>query len=291
MSEHAALDLTAIVSQYEPMKAVQADSPVLAADEGTALCFSVPVILGKGPLAWSTSTVLVAVEHPCWDVNGYYQELGVHWRASRRELMRAYQALEGQSSARLTYVFKQLLNPQVRQEYDRMPKGQKYLDDYADEDLKRRAAREAGERSGRGDAISAEGVLDEWGYLLVGDEELDSVTSMRKDRERREAPWGYSYYAWKTSSYLPDLHRLQKWQDLLCTAAARCGTAPEVILGSTALSDQPFMLENVNGSTVIFFSEDVIPSSSVATDVISRISLHPPYCYSSSPSFAESDQL
>lgn len=268
MPERAALDLTKIVAQYEPFQVAQAGTPVLPAeDEREALCFSVPTRLGKGPLSWSTSTALVPVERVCHDVNGYYQELGVHWRATRRELMEAYRDRDGQSSSRLTYVFKQLLNPRVREEYDRTPQGSMFMDDYTDDDLKRRAAREAGERSSRGEIVSAEGVLDEWGYLLVGDDELDSVTPMRKDLSWDE-PWGYAYYAWKTSSYLPDERRLRRWQEFLCTAASQRGTAPEVVLGSTALSDQPFMLEDVNGHPVIFFSEQTDPSLSTAVDAI-----------------------
>lgn len=286
MPERAALDLTRIVAQYEPITAVKPDAPVLATEEDQdPLCFSVPVRLGKGPLTWSTSTALVPVERVCYDVNGYYRELGVHWRASRRELMQAYQVLDGQSSARLTFVFKQLLDPEVRDRYDRMPEGSTFLDDYTDHELKRRAHRAAGERSGRGEIVSAEEVLDEWGYLLVDDVELDSVRSIGKDQKRPDEPWDYSYYAWKTSSYLPDQHRLRRWQELLSTAASRRGVCPPVIIGTTALSDQPFKLEDVNGSMVIFFSEETTPTPSIADDVIDR-SLHfSPY----SPLFAESD--
>jgi hypothetical protein len=279
MTERTALDLSRILEQYAPMRAPEPVQPVLPSDDPQdPLCFGVPTRLGRGPLSWSTCTALLRVEKPCWDVNGYYRELGVDWRATRKELREAYAALDGQSSTRLTYVFKQLLNPKVREAYDRMPKGSTFLDAYTDEQLKRRAHEESGRRAAQGQLISPEQVLDEWGYAVLGDDEVDSVSPIGKDQINHEAePWEYSFYAWKTSSYLPDESRLRRWQELLSTAATRYGVRPEMIIGATALSDQPFMLENVNGSPVVFFSEDTPPESSIADDVIEsylRISPH-----------------
>lgn len=279
MTERAALDLSRILTQYAPLRAPEPEQPVLPGDDPKdPLCFGVPTRLGRGPLAWSTSTALVLVENPCWDVNGYYRELGVDWRATRKELREAYAALDGQSSTRLTYIFKQLLNPKTREAYDRMPKGQTFLDSYTDEQLKRRAHRESGRRAAQGQLISPEQVLDEWGYAVLGEDEVDSVSPIRKDQiNPGTTPWEYSFYAWKTSSYLPDEDRLRRWQELLSTAATRHGERPEMIIGATALSDQPFMLENVNGSTVVFFSEDTPLESSIADTVIEsylRISPH-----------------
>lgn len=279
MTERAALDLGAILAQYAPLRAPEPEAPVLPGDDPKdPLCFGVPTRLGRGPLAWSTSTVLVVPERVCWDVNGYYRELGVHWEATRRELMRAYRAKEGQRSPRLTYVFKQLLNPKIRKAYDRMSKDQVFLDAYTDEKLKRRAHQESGRRAAEGQLISPEQVLDEWGYAVLGDDEVDSVIPIGKDQiNPGTEPWEYSYYAWKTSSYLPDEGRLRRWQELLSTAATRYGERPRMIIGATALSDQPFMLENVNGSTVVFFSEDTPLESSIADLVIEsylRISPH-----------------
>jgi hypothetical protein len=217
MTERTALDLSRILEQYAPMRAPEPVQPVLPSDDPQdPLCFGVPTKLGRGPLAWSTSTVLAVPERVCWDVNGYYQELGVHCESGRR-------AAEGQ-------------------------------------------------------LISPEQILDEWGYAVLGEDEVDSVSPIGKDQINHEAePWEYSFYAWKTSSYLPDESRLRRWQELLSTAATRYGVRPEMIIGATALSDQPFMLENVNGSPVVFFSEDTPLESSIADDVIEsylRISPH-----------------
>lgn len=273
MGERAALDLSKIMTQYELLGPIGPAMPVLPLeDEKSPLRFQVPVRLGRGPLTWSTCTALLPVEDPVHDVNGYYRELGVHWRATRRELMAAYRAKDGQRSPRLTYVFKQLLNPKVRQAYDRMPKGSTFDDEYTDQDLKRKAHAAAGERRSRGETVTVDQVLDEWGYVILPEDELDSVASVRKDQGHpQDEPWPFSYYAWNTSSYLPDVDRLRRWQELLSTAASRRGVAPKMILGTTSLSDRQFMLEEINGEDVVFFSEGTEPSPSVADAAIENI--------------------
>jgi len=290
MTERAALDLDVILAQYAPIRAPEPDRPVLLSEDPQDLLrFAVPVRLGRGPLTWSSSTVLVVPERVCWDVNGYYQELGVHWRASRKELAQAYQDKAGQYSPRLTYIFKQLLNAKIREAYDRTPQDAMFLDEYTDTELKQRAHRESGRRAAQGQLLSPEEILDEWGYTLLSDDEVDSVSPIVKDQDHRGDPWEYSYYAWKTSSYLPDEVRLQHWQELLSTAASRRGISPEMVIGTTALSDRPYMLEDVNGQTVIFFSEKTLLEPSIADEAIEdylRISPHLP---ASPASFAESD--
>lgn len=271
MRERQPLDLSKILPQYSIGETLQPQDPVLPGDGGGGLCFEqAPVHLGQGPLSWSTSTALVPVEPVCHDVNGYYRELGVDWRASRRELAVAYMEAGGMGSHRLTYVFKQLLNIRIREEYDRMPAGSVFLDDYTDPQkrIKRKAQQEAARRVVRGEMVSADQILDDWGFEILPEDRFDNVKPIGKDLDHRDEPWDYSYYAWKTSSYRPDQYRLRRWQELLSTAASQRGVSPEMIIGSTALSDRPFRLENVNGSPVIFFSEGTAPSLSVATDAI-----------------------
>jgi len=278
MGERAPLDLGPILTQYGPLPVSQPQRPVLDEDPQESLPFAVPVRLGRGPLAWSTSTALLPVENPCYDVNGYYRELGVHWKATRKELLQAYTAKDGQRSPRLTYIFKQLLNPAIRKKYDRAPQGEPFLDAYTDEQLKIRAHAEARRRVLKGDDISAAQIMDEWGYTLLTADEVDSVSPIRQDLIHLvDEPWEYSYYAWKTSTYLPDVHRLRQWQELLSTAASRRGVSPRMIIGITAVSDRPFMLENVNGETVVFFSESTPPTPLTASEVIKdylHFSLH-----------------
>jgi hypothetical protein len=266
------LDLSEITPQYELFREepTHEEPPVLPGDSGTAYCFALaPVRLGAGPDIWSTSTALVPAVLVCHDVNGYYRELGVHWQATRKQLAQAYMALGGMGSARLTYVFKQLLNPKTREAYDRTSAGETFLDDYTTDQLKRQAHQEARRRTTLGQSVTPADVMDEWGYAVLDDAEVDSVSPIRKDQSQlRKEPWGYSYYAWKTTSYSADENRLRQWQKLLSTAASLRGSAPRLAIGMTAVSDQPFMLGDVNGTPVVFFSETAYPDLSVAEKAI-----------------------
>ena len=73
-----------------------------------------PVLSHQGPAEFSTCTDLALRPEVCWDTNRYYRTLGVHWKATKKELMKAYQALGTMPSAYATYAFKQLLDPEVR---------------------------------------------------------------------------------------------------------------------------------------------------------------------------------
>src|SRR5687768_9235720 len=104
------LDLTAILGLHDRKilpSPEEAEAMRKAQEPDDSLRYETPVRLGWGPARWSTCTALVPVERVCHDVNGYYRELGVDWRASRKELMQAYMEKDGQSSVRQTYVFKQ----------------------------------------------------------------------------------------------------------------------------------------------------------------------------------------
>lgn len=268
------LDLSGILGSYVDVlptpEAVEAMRKAEQDDE--ALCYERPARLGWGPDRWSTSMALVPVVRVCHDVNGYYRELGVDWRATRKELREAYVALDGPNDARLTYVFKQLLDPLVRESYDRAMKGEIFLDDYTEEDLKAKAAREAASRSQRlGKPVSSDDVLDDWGYVSLDDEEVDSVKAVRQDRRRRRAQeWNYSYYAWRTRSFVQDEARLQEWQNLLSAEASRRGSHPEMGIGVTSVSDQPYMMDYVHERPVLFFSTETEPTQEIASQAFAE---------------------
>jgi len=274
------LDLAGILGQYAEVlpTAETVEAMRKGQDAGEVLCYERPARLGWGPDRWSTSMSLVPVERVCHDVNGYYRELGVDWRATKKELREAYVALDGQSSTRLTYVFKQLLDPVTREAYDRTKKGEVFLDDYTEEDLKRRAHREAAERSQRlGQPVTSDDVLEDWGYVSLDEEEVDSVKAFRQDQRRRKAEsWDYSYYAWRTKSFVQDEDTLRQWQSLLAVEAARQGSYPEMGIGVTSVSDQPFMMDYVRERPVLFFSTEIEPSSEIArqafTEFLSSLS-------------------
>lgn len=273
------LDLTNILALHERVLPSREEAEAMrkVQEPDDSLRYDHPVRLGWGPARWSTSMALVPVERVCHDVNGYYRELGVDWRASRKELREAYMALDGQSSARLTYVFKQLLDPLIREAYDKSPKGEVFLDDYTEDDLKRRAHEEAAKRSNLGQTVSADEVLDDWGYMALDPEEgVDSVRAVRKDLPQRKAAgrdWKYSYYAWRTEDFVQNEVRLQEWQELLSKAAAQVGSSAEVAIGVTSmvrLSDQWFIIEPVDDKPVVFFFTDVEPTTEIAEQALTE---------------------
>jgi hypothetical protein len=261
------------------------EEPAEGLDAGDGLYFGDPVQLGWGPPLWSSSTVLALRNEVCHDVNGYYREMGVHWRCTRRELTQAYELLNGPNSARLTYIFKQLRDPLIREAYDRSPLGVPFLDDYTEQWIKRRATMEAAARTGRtGEAVSPQDVLDEWGLTTVddvptsADAPLDTVGPTVEDLPQEAAPdpWGYASYAWKTTSFLRDEERLRAWQTALGRAAAVRSIHSPLAIGSTSVSVPPFTLVEVGGEWVILFSEAEEPSEELAGKALDQLLSIPP---------------
>jgi hypothetical protein len=270
--ERTPLDLSGILDLYQGFLPSREDTEAMrkVQEPDDSLRYEIPVRLGWGPDRWSTSMALVPVVRVCHDVNGYYRELEVDWRASRKELMQAYMAQDGQSSVRLTYVFKQLLDPLIREAYDKSPKGEPFLDDYTQDDLKRKAHIEAARRSTLGQTVTPDEVLDEMGYVSLDDETgVDTVRASRQDSsQRKEQGLRYSYYAWKTEDFVQNEARIQKWQESLSRAAGimQC-PAMKVSIGFTSaieLSDRPFIIEVVREQPVIFFHTDVDPDLEIA---------------------------
>jgi hypothetical protein len=260
------LDLSGILSSFDRWVTPDQED-VDDAPESDGIKFAEPTRLGWGPLEWSASTELATRIVFRWDVNGYYAALGVKPEVTRKELREAYQAKDGQSSVRLTHILKMLLNPEIRKRYDETPLGEPFFDEMSEADLKRRAHREAGRRSAAGKVVSGEDVLGEWGFTLL-DPGVDTVTSNRQDSSRQAAQWSYSYYGWKTNSFLTDVDVLQQWQAAISRTAADRLVTQLVSIGVTGSSDRPFILKEVDGRMVIFFSEGEEPTDTIARQAI-----------------------
>lgn len=276
MPEREALRLDHLMPHYgQWLGGPPEEPPAEALAQEGHLFFGDPVKLGWGPHLWSSSTVVARRDYVCHDVNGYYRELGVDWRCTKKDLREAYERLGGQGSPRLTYIFKQLINPLIREAYDRTPLGMAFMDDYTQEWLRNRACMEAAERLGRTGAVtSAEEVLEEWGFQSLDTEEgpFDTVFPSVQDlsQDAAPAPWGYASFAWKTSTLLRNEERLSSWQAQLTIAAAERSVHTPLAIGSTAMSVVPFTLVEVNGEWVILFSEDENPSLDVAGAAIDQ---------------------
>lgn len=132
----------------------------------------------------------------CWDVCGYYRRLGVHWRATVRELRIAYNTIDpAQQDDEAFYALTQLLNQQLRQAYDLTELGGVFLPDRSVQaDLHRAAAREAAARNAAMHAAGVDympsgtqrDVLKEWGLEAEASPEAAAERFLEHAKQRGE---------------------------------------------------------------------------------------------------------
>lgn len=207
------------------------------------------LLVHNGPVECSSSKALSVLPEIIWDVNGYYRELGVLPTATRKQLRLAYQARDGQSSARLTYIMGQLLNPAIRFDYDCTPLGELFIDRYVQEMIMNRIKSQKAERiTNLFDAGVDLDLIDEEALerdiasamgFDVGSRDDDDDTPLEVVDESppegqddgRPAKFMYSYYLWSTTDAGTDLGRLTEWQRLLVDALAKRGISTRFAVG------------------------------------------------------------
>lgn len=219
-------------------------------------------VSGYGPLLASTCQELIPT-YPV-DVNGYYRELGIPSGAkpTRKQLREAYQALDGQNSARLTAIFKLLLDDDVRTDYNRRKVGDVLFDDLFSEEINRSALATARQRG-----ASQDEVLDEWGLS-----KKDMKPPMPEAEIRSYAPtsprsvssvrvrWPWSYY--REYSVEIDTDRLSQWQQLL----VRYIPVRRFAVGYTGVG-YPFSVQVIGGEWTVLLNEDMEPTEEMADKV------------------------
>lgn len=252
-----------------------------------------PFLAGHGPVEASTCTALSVVPEIIHDVNGYYRDLGVHPSATRKQLRLAYVANGGPDDARLTYVFRQLLNPAVRYEYDRMPLGSRFLDRYVLDEMHNKMVMAARARQQemreQGLRVPDEDSLIRDFYARMGFDEndfpdldtpdssdvLDPALSRQHDRDRNKVfPW--SYYLWRVHARTGeagerDLRRLAQWQELLVGALARKGVTTKIAVGLLGRMAHPWASAVVGYRVVVFLNRDEEPTAELAERAADRV--------------------
>ena len=193
---------------------------------------------GSGPDQASTCTQLALSPEICWDVCGYYAALGVHWRASRRELMQAYHELSGQENEQLTYVLGQLLDREIRRRYDLAQPWDLFLDDRdvwaAFQDLATRIARRRSAQEGT--EVTKSQVLSDLGLETArygeerpgGPERRDTPATVQKSLDWLE---DWSWYTLGMNEPPEDASKLGEWQRLLVAAFAATGRIVRFAVG------------------------------------------------------------
>ncbi|MCW2929893.1 MAG: hypothetical protein JWM19_855 [Actinomycetia bacterium] len=207
----------------------------------------------------SSCTALALRPDHCWDVCGYYRALGVHWRATRKEVLAAQIRLDPWRDRRrdVSYAVDQLLDPVIRRAYDLMPLGGLFM---GDRDVRARieklAAMEASRRNAeawaagedRPEPAALGRVLGEWGFTkdLTPDEARDRLAGEPFRRGRASDELGSSRGDWESSwgwyrltdPYDPDDGGapspavLEAWQAMVSGALAAAGQRVSFAVGT-----------------------------------------------------------
>lgn len=232
-----------------------------------------PYLIGLGPAIFSTCTDLVPTAQYVADVNGYYRALGVHPKATRKELREAYDRLDGQNSPYLTYVFKQLLDPDVRASYDRRPLGPPMSDLFVVEAFRRTIRQNAS-------AEQLERINDFEEWLLAKSEtpEPDSLQASLDDPSHDVHDEGaspdtgnylYAHYLYRSTASTTE--HLPRWQSLVIQACRSQGIEVSLALGFHHAAEHPWLVQQVGYSLVLFFHEGRTPDAIYADDAVRYI--------------------
>lgn len=258
------LDLSAVLPKYQKIL-----------DEQTPDLFEVPVLdntdtptrVGGGVLTVSSSRELETYPSICWDVNGYYRDLGVHWKAGRRQLMEAYRDRGGPDNPRLTYILRQLLDEETRREYDLMPYGSVYMDDYVQEEIVRNAKAESARRVELGVWSTPEKILREWGFALEEEVSKDlPVSNPSPPPPGGDEGDGWPFSFLQLGTTCADTEIMVRWQGLLLEALMDVPTTFAV--GYTG-RDDGFRIGTYRGVTVFYLSDVEDPSEELAEELVS----------------------
>jgi hypothetical protein len=237
---------------------------------------SEPMLYGRQDMAdVSTCTDLVATPEVIWDVNGYYKAIGVpfpHRPVARASLLRAHLAAGGLDRRWPTYALKQLLDPQKRAEYDRMPLGQPYIDDYWNEWLHNKATREAYRRVAAGElqvdevdsGRAAENIMrEEWGIKMEDD---TAASPPRPFVPSPPTKLTWSYYLWRCSfaATRECLPKLDEWRTLLVEAFRDRAMRLTFRVGIMGKQPHPWVRQSCDGNLVFFLNKDQDPTKEYA---------------------------
>ena len=236
-----------------------------------------PLLVYRGPAEFSTETDLVPVSTlPCWDVNRYYRDLGVPYpytNASRGDIRKAYLRADGPNSARLTYVFKALLDRALRARYDPWPMGPvPFWDKYVEAEIKAAAMAEM-ERRGVG--LDDADLLGEVFKGLGAELDEDEVDNSNGEPDDLSLPasvitlFPFSFYQWRTT--YADLDRLSQWQELLIRAFAARRVKVRLTLGYMGRTPHRWSLGRVGYREVVYLHRDTEPELSVAEEIAFRM--------------------
>lgn len=238
------LDLSDFIEDYEPWfdgtKQIEQVPSTAPSIPQTPISKTTRVV-HNGALLASSCTALDIPNRIVWDVNGWYAMLGADTHADRKALREAYIANQCWRSDYATYVFQQLLDPEVRAAYDAMPLGRQFMaDKFVQAAIHQAAHTEAAKRArATGVGVTRDAyaqVLDEMGYLMPDEDEPDpdapELVRHTSTHVFDDEDWRWSYYLNEVDCH--DVVRLRDWQSMLITALSEVGETVHFAVGFTA---------------------------------------------------------
>lgn len=227
----------------------------------------------RQPVTFSTSVALANRLHWSWDTNGYYRELGVPFDATKQQIKWAYRKKRGWRSPRLTYIMKQLLDPQIRALYDATPLGQVFRDAYVEEAIRRATIEYASKLRAAGLADEADHLVEQYeaeSPFSEFDSEVDSGEYARQTY-RGTDDWPWAFYLWQSNCR--NTERLKAWQEQLISAFAERKEVRDIAVGYLGSSlNQPLDIRQIGYRLVIFLNEELQPDEALAQTAASRVS-------------------
>lgn len=223
------------------------------------------VLVGDGPVTCSTSLEIDIQPRIIWDVNGYYRELGLDPRSTKRQIKQAYMRKGGWRSERLTYIVKVLVDAEARWRYDMTPLGSLFMDEYILMALHRLRTQAIARLRSEGRAVEADALrreIDAEGLDTEADDEHDHPTpSAAPDAV---TPWAYSHYVWHTECWNQD--RLRQWQGALIRVLGGRRVHHQIAVGASAYGSE---FRTVGYRSVFFLGDGEQPTDALAERVVS----------------------
>lgn len=220
---------------------------------------------------------LALLPEVCWDVCGYYRVLGVHWKASKKEIVQAQLRIDpGRDDPEISYASSQLLDPVIRRAYDLTPLGGLFMGDRRTcERIEQAAAMEASRQNAEawlaGEKATSQGqVLKGWGY--------DKGVSAGEARERLAGQFRHGsgsdglgsslpawerYWGWYRMSDPyddvpgPDIALLEQWQAIVARAFRACGSREMFAVGTWA-GHGVRMWRDSNQCCIVFIGKGIV---------------------------------
>lgn len=222
------------------------------------------------PSVFTTSQDLVRYAQIVWDVNCYYLDLGVRTDATRLQIRRAYERWRGWESPRLTYIVKQLLNPEIRAAYDACRPGWLFFDEYVLASTNRRIQDDLARHFADGGTMEQTEKIDF--SHLVG--KPFQVVDRPPSGEQDEVPsWGWGYYLWQSGCR--DERRLAQWQEHLVRVLAERKEHTHLAVGFLGKHMAcPWEVTTVGNRLVAFLSDDQQPTADLANQAADRVETH-----------------